>query len=71
MATRHTLTLSEKAQLIREHEENLSYRTLADKYKISIESVSSIVRLKVEYMECYEKNENSTKKRNLRDDSSY
>ena len=70
MATRHALTLSEKAQLIREHEENLSYRTLADKYKISIGSVSNIVKRKVEYMECYETNENSTKKRNLRDESS-
>ena len=57
MANRHTLTLSEKAQLIREHEENSSYRTLADKYQISIGSVSNIVKRKAKYMECYEKNE--------------
>ena len=57
MANRHTLTLSEKAQLIREQEENSSYRTLADQYTISIGSVSNIVKRKVEYMECYEKNE--------------
>ena len=44
MATRHALTLSEKAQLIREYEENLSYRTFADKYNISIGSVSIIVK---------------------------
>ena len=70
MANRHTLTLAEKAQLIREHEDNSSYRTLADKYKISIGSVSNIVKRKAEYLECYEENENSTKKRNLRDESS-
>jgi predicted DNA-binding protein YlxM (UPF0122 family) len=71
MANRHTLTLSEKAQLIREHEDNSSYRTLADKYKISIGSVSNIVKRKAEYMACYEQNENSTKKRNLRDEQVY
>ena len=70
MKNRHTLTLSEKAQLIREHGDNSSYRTLADKYKISIGSVSNIVKRKAEYMDCYEQNENSTKKRNLRDESS-
>ena len=70
MANRHTLTLSEKAQLIREHEDNSSFRTLADKYRISIGSVSNIVKREAEYMECYEQNENSTKKRNLRDESS-
>lgn len=70
MATRHTLTLSEKIQLIRENEENFSYRALADKYKISIGSVSNIIKRKAEYMENYEQNENSTKKRNVRDEFS-
>ena len=37
MTTRHTLTLSEKIQLIRENEQKFSYRTLANKYKISTE----------------------------------
>jgi hypothetical protein len=32
MATKHTLTLSEKVQLIRENENNTSYRTLAENY---------------------------------------
>jgi predicted DNA-binding protein YlxM (UPF0122 family) len=68
MATKHTLTLSEKIQLIHEHEANVSYRTLADHYKISIGSISNIIKRKVEYMENYEQNENSNKKRNLRDD---
>ena len=66
MTTKHTLTLSEKIQLIRENEEKFSYRTLADKYKISIVSVSNIIKRKVEYIESYEQNESSTKKRNLR-----
>ncbi|CAF4995818.1 unnamed protein product, partial [Rotaria sp. Silwood1] len=34
MATKHTLTLSEKVQLIRENEENASYRTLAENKNI-------------------------------------
>ena len=66
MTTKHTLTLSEKIELIRENEENVSYRTLADKFKISIGSVSNIIKRKVEYIESYEQNESSTKKRNLR-----
>ncbi|CAM4823844.1 unnamed protein product [Rotaria magnacalcarata] len=68
MATKHTLTLSEKVQLIRENENNTSYRTLADYYKISIGSVSNIIKRKAEYIENYEHNENSTKKRNFRDE---
>jgi predicted DNA-binding protein YlxM (UPF0122 family) len=70
MTTRHTLTLSEKIQLIRENEEHVSYRTLADKYKISIGSVSNIIKRKVEYIEDYEQNENSSKKRNVRNEFS-
>ena len=70
MTTRHTLTLSEKIQLIHENEDNSSYRTLADKYKISIGSVSNIIKRKVQYMEGYEQNENSTKKRNSRNEYS-
>jgi predicted DNA-binding protein YlxM (UPF0122 family) len=67
MATKHTLTLSEKVQLIRENEENVSYRTLGENYKISIGSVSNIIKRKAEYIESYEQNEKSTKKRNFRD----
>jgi hypothetical protein len=58
MATRHILTLSEKIQLIRENEENLSYRTLTDKHKISAASVSNIIKRKTKYTENYEQNEN-------------
>jgi hypothetical protein len=41
MVIKHTLT--EKVQLIHENEVNASYRTLAEKYKISIGSVSNII----------------------------
>jgi predicted DNA-binding protein YlxM (UPF0122 family) len=68
MTTRHTLTLSAKILLIRENEEKFSYCTLADKYKISISSVAKIIKRKAVYMESYEQNESSTKKRNLRDE---
>ena len=70
MATRHTLTLSEKVKLIREYEENHSYRALSDKYKISVGSVSNIIKRKTEYLEDYEQNESATKKRNIRDEFS-
>lgn len=70
MATRHTLMLAEKIKLIRENEQNASYRELADKYKISIGSVSNIIKRKGEYIEDYEQNENSNKKRNIRDEFS-
>ena len=66
MTTKHTLTLSEKIQLIHENKDKFSYRTLADKYKISIGSVSNIIKRKAEYIQSYEQNESSTKKRNLR-----
>ena len=39
--------------------------------KFPIGSISNIVKRKIEYLECYEKNENSTKKRNLQDESSH
>ena len=68
MAMRHELTLSEKVQLIHDSEEKISYRVLADKYKISIGSVSNIVKRKAEYMESFEQNDSSTKKRNLRNE---
>ena len=45
-----------------ENENNTSYRTLAEGYKILIGSVSNTSKRKAEYVESYEKNENSTKK---------
>ncbi len=51
LTTKHTLTLSEKVQLIRENENDTSYRTLAENYKISIGSVSNIIKRKAEYIE--------------------
>ena len=66
MATKHTLTLVERIQLIHDNEGQISYRTLAEKYKISIGSVANIIKRKAEYIQDYEQNENSNKKRNLR-----
>ncbi|CAF3934434.1 unnamed protein product, partial [Adineta steineri] len=68
MATKRTLTLSDKVQLIRENEQHVNYRTLAENYQISIDSVSNIIKRKAEYLENYEQNENSNKKRNFRDE---
>jgi Mor family transcriptional regulator len=47
MTIKHTLTLVEKIQLIHENEPQVSYHKLADKYKISVGSVSNIVKRKV------------------------
>ena len=62
MTTKHTLSLAAKIQLIRDNDEHLPYRALADKYKISIGSVSNIIKRKVECVQAYEQNENSSKK---------
>jgi predicted DNA-binding protein YlxM (UPF0122 family) len=65
-----TQWLCEKRQLIHENEEKYSYHILANKYKISIGSMSNIIKHKGEYMENYEQNENSNRKQNLRDEFS-
>ncbi|CAF1075691.1 unnamed protein product [Adineta ricciae] len=70
MAARRGLTLAEKVELIRKNEQNISYRKLADDYNILIGSVSNIVKRKIEYIDNYEQNENSDKKRNLRNEFS-
>lgn len=57
MTTRHELTLAEKVQLIDDSEKKISYRVLTDKYKISIGSVSNIIKRKAEYMESFEQND--------------
>jgi len=57
-------------QLIRDNEANCLHRILVDKYKISTGSVSNITKRKTEYMESYEQNENSNKKRKVRDELS-
>jgi hypothetical protein len=41
MATKHTLTVSEKVQLIPENENNTSSHTLAENFKTSVGSVSN------------------------------
>ena len=70
ITTRHTLTLTDKIQLIRESEQEFSYHELADKYKDSIGSISNIIKRKAEYMEDYEQNGASVKKHNPGDEFS-
>ena len=62
MTTKPTLNLAEKIQLFGDNDEHLSYRALADKYKISIGSVSNIIKRKVECVQAYEQNEKSREK---------
>jgi hypothetical protein len=58
---KQTLILPEKIQLIHENEE---------KYNISIDSVSNIIKRTTECTESYEQNESLIKKSNLRDEFS-
>jgi hypothetical protein len=67
---KHTLILSAKDTVNSRNEQKFSYQTLADKDKISIGSISNIIKCKPEYMESYEPNKSSTMKNNLRDEFS-
>ncbi len=51
MTTRHTLNLSEKIQLIRENDENFSYRALADKLSCILYTCKRSVNAKPPYNE--------------------
>ena len=60
MTSRHELTLQEKIQLIFDNKDGngLSQRRLAEKYNISLGSVSNILKRKTEYLNDYETNQN-------------
>ena len=68
MTSRHELTLHEKIQLIYDNSDGtgLSQRILAEKYNISLGSVSNILKRKTEYLNDYETNQNQTVKRKSR-----
>ena len=68
MTSRHELTLQEKIQLIFDNKDGngLSQRTLAEKYNISLGSVSNILKRKTEYLNDYETNQNQNVKRKLK-----
>ena len=70
MATRHDLTLHEKVQLIFDNNDGngLSQRKLSDKYKISLGSVSNILKHKKEYLNDYETNQNQNVKRKFKNE---
>ncbi|CAF0951540.1 unnamed protein product [Rotaria sordida] len=69
MTSRHELTLHEKIQLIFDNKDGnaLSHRRLAKKYNISLDSVSNILKHKIEYLNGYEINQTQNVKRRLKD----
>lgn len=69
MAIRRELPLQEKIDLIKEKERGSSHRQLSERFRISIGSVSNIVKRKLEYTEDYETNRNKKINRRCREDS--
>lgn len=69
MASRRDLSLEGKINLIEEKEGGPSHRQLSDRFEISVGTVSSILKRKVEYTYDYETNKNKRIKRKLREDS--
>ncbi|CAF4213616.1 unnamed protein product [Rotaria sordida] len=68
MTSRHHLTLKKKIQLINDSSggNGLSQRTLAERYNISLGSVSNILKRKEEYLHDYETNQNQNVKRKFK-----
>jgi hypothetical protein len=55
---RHDLFLDEKISLIKERDNGLTYRILAENYKISVGAVTNIIKRRDEYVFDYENNQN-------------
>jgi hypothetical protein len=55
---RHDLFLDEKISLIKERDNGLTYRILAENYKISVGGVTNIIKRRDEYVFDYENNQN-------------
>ena len=70
MSTRNDLTLEQKINLIKQNKGGSSYRELCDKFKISIGSVSNVIKIKTEYLNDYEINLNKKIKRKTCNDFS-
>ena len=68
MTTRHELCLEEKISLIKDRENELSYRQLSNKFQISIGTVSNMMKRKTEYTDDYESNINKKFKRKLKNE---
>ena len=60
MSSRHDLPLQQKVELIKDNNDGngLSQRKLAEKYNISLGSVSNVSKRKAEYLNDYETNQN-------------
>ncbi|CAF4218686.1 unnamed protein product, partial [Rotaria magnacalcarata] len=65
MSSRHDLSLQQKVELIKDNNDGngLSQRKLAEKYNISLGSVSNVLKRKPEYLNDYETNQNQNVKR--------
>jgi hypothetical protein len=57
--TRHDLTLEEKISLLKDKDNGISYRKLADKYNISqgVGAVTNIMKRRDEYLSSYKNNQ--------------
>lgn len=64
--TRHDLSLDQKISLIKERDNGITYRILAEKYKISLGAVANIIKRRDEYLSDYERNENKETKRKMK-----
>ncbi|CAF2033975.1 unnamed protein product, partial [Rotaria magnacalcarata] len=67
MSSRHDLSLQQKVELIKDNNDGngLSQRKLAEKYNISLGSVSNVLKRKPEYLNDYETNQNQNVKRKV------
>jgi transposase len=60
--TRHDLTLEEKISLLKDKDNGMTYRKLAEKYNISLSAVTNIMKRRDEYLSDYENNQNKETK---------
>ncbi len=56
--TRHDLTLEEKISLLKDKDNGMTYRKLAEKYNVSLGAVTNIMKRRGEYLSDYEDNQN-------------
>ena len=68
MTSGKDLDLEQEVHLINEKERGLSHRELKDKFRVSLETVSNILKRKNEYPDDYESNQNKKFKRKLKDE---
>ncbi len=65
--TRHDLTLEEKISLLKDKDNGMTYRKLAEKYNVSLGAVTKIMKRRDEYLSDYEDNQNKETKRKIKD----